>query len=110
MPMSSSNEIQSYKPFLHTVFPVGYDDNKDHVVLNSWGSSFSKNGCFYMPYKYILILHDAVTFERSREFGRKDHSQHVITHSVSRNFMTFKIEQVLFHYFCGRNITDYNFL
>ena len=55
MPMPSSNEIQSYKPFLHTVLAVGYDDNKDHViVLNSWGSSFGKNGCFYMPYNYIV--------------------------------------------------------
>ena len=56
MPMPSSNEIQSFKSFLHTVLAVGCYDNKDHViVLNSWGSSFGKNGCFYMPHKIYRL-------------------------------------------------------
>ena len=47
MPMPSGDELLSFKPFLHAVLAVGYNDHKDHViVLNSWGSSLGKNGLF----------------------------------------------------------------
>ena len=42
--MPSSDELLSFKPFLHAVLAVGYDDSKEHVIiLNSWRSSFGKN-------------------------------------------------------------------
>ena len=38
----------------HAVMAVGYNDNTGYVKCrNSWGSSWGKQGYFYMPYAYI---------------------------------------------------------
>lgn len=38
----------------HAVFAVGYDDEKQHVIVrNSWGQKWGDKGHFYMPYAYI---------------------------------------------------------
>ena len=72
MPMPSSDELLSFKPFLHAVLAVGYDDDKDHViVLNSWGPSFGKNGCFYMPYEYIIDPARCLDFWKIEEVCEK---------------------------------------
>ncbi len=39
----------------HAVVAVGYDDANQHfIVLNSWGTKFGDNGCFYMPYWFMV--------------------------------------------------------
>ena len=30
------------------------DDLKSFLIVNSWGKSYALNGCFYMPYEYVL--------------------------------------------------------
>jgi C1A family cysteine protease len=38
----------------HAVMIVGYDDEKQHVIVrNSWGISWGDEGYFYLPYEYI---------------------------------------------------------
>lgn len=42
----------------HAVLCVGYDDKTQRfTILNSWGESFGKKGCFTLPYAY-LTSHD----------------------------------------------------
>jgi C1A family cysteine protease len=39
----------------HAVMAVGYDDaEKRFIVRNSWGSTWGKDGYFFMPYDYLL--------------------------------------------------------
>ena len=39
----------------HAVVAVGYsDDLQSFLICNSWGKEWGLNGCFYMPYDYIL--------------------------------------------------------
>lgn len=39
----------------HCITIIGYDDNKKVVhCVNSWGISWGNNGCFTLPYDYIL--------------------------------------------------------
>jgi len=39
----------------HAVLIVGYDDNKQSVIVrNSWGIEWGLDGYFYMPYQYLV--------------------------------------------------------
>jgi len=39
----------------HAVLIIGYDDSKElFKIRNSWGSSWALEGCFLIPYSYIL--------------------------------------------------------
>lgn len=39
----------------HAVMAVGYDDKSGRfLVRNSWGARWGQEGCFTMPYEYLL--------------------------------------------------------
>ena len=43
----------------HAVLCVGYNDaQKVFICINSWGKDWGDNGCFYMPYDYMLVGDD----------------------------------------------------
>ena len=73
MLMPTEDEIRMENPSLHAVLAVGYDDVAQCItILNSWGSSFGKDGYFYMPYDYILNQQRAYDFWKIGEVGESN--------------------------------------
>jgi C1A family cysteine protease len=43
----------------HAVLCVGYSEKDKHFIcINSWGKEWGENGCFYMPYDYMMVGDD----------------------------------------------------
>ncbi|UJR25847.1 hypothetical protein I4U23_007197 [Adineta vaga] len=54
-PNISSYALEGTIDNFHTVLIVGYDDETKHFhVQNSYGRDWGQDGCFYIPYKYVL--------------------------------------------------------